>query len=330
MYEIVRQVLLVPFLFLLAFINFRDHPVRTFTGSGQPIVAPAGRWEKASPLPTERYDFGSAVFDNKLYIVGGLVLPSPWVPTNRVDVYDPSTDSWTRLADYPKVVHHEGVVACNNELYVIAGYWLRIWPSFSVYRYRAAENAWERRADIPIARGAAGAVCVSNKIYVVGGENEQGQLQSLVVYDTTKDTWEHKSPMPTAREHVAVVAAEDKIFAIGGLQGDRFHSLTVNEVYDAATDTWETRAPLPHAVNGLFGVVLGESIYVFGGARGDALSPEVFEYNLAKDTWVRRADMPVGRYGYAIGVMNNRIHVVGGNTVVRGNFFSQDHDVFIP
>ncbi len=327
---LIRLLFLFPFLLLSVFTDMRDQPERIYPDSGIAVTLPAGTWQKKADLPTERYDYGAAVHNDKFYIIGGLVLPSPWFPTRRVDVYDPKTNNWTRIKDYPKLVHHIGVVSCDGKLYGIAGYRIRIFPTNDVYQYDEGKNEWIKRTSIPIARGALGVTCVDDHIYAIGGMDHDGQLSSLAVYDTKSDAWTQKKEMPTAREHLAVVSLGKRIYVIGGLQHNRYNSLTTNEVYDTTTDTWETLAPLPHAINGFGAAVIGESIYVFGGARGDAITKEVFEYNTQKNVWTRRADIPTGRYGYAIGVLQNEAHIVGGNTIVKGNFFSRDHDVFTP
>ncbi len=330
MNEFLRLIFLFPMIVLMFVVDLRDKPQRIFKASEISMREPGGKWEPAEKLPTQRYDFGGAVLDTSLYIVGGLVLPSPWLPTARVDAYDSVTKRWKSIRDYPKAIHHAGVSACENNLYVVSGYWLRVLPSRFVYMYDKASDDWVKRADIPVPRGALGVACLSGKIYAVGGESGERQLNRLDVYDIKTDSWASKAPMPTAREHVSVVAANNKIFALGGLVTDRFHTLVANEMYDPNTDTWSKRAPMPHDVAGFAAAVLGDSIYIFGGLRGDSVSAEVFEYKIAEDTWIRRANMPYPRYGLFVGTVQGAIHVVGGNEKVKGNFLSQDHNVFFP
>ena len=328
--EIIRQLFILPFLLLTFITNIVEQPNRVFQGSGAAIAARAGRWQTSAPLPSTRYDFGSGVFEGKIYIIGGVVHPSPWFPTNLVEIYDPETNSWSKLKDYPRLVHHEGVVGCGKSLYVIGGYWLRVFPSAYVYAYDAKAGDWKRKADLPNARGALGAVCIDNKIYAIGGSVNTHAVGFVDVYDVDSNTWTPKSPMPSAREHAAVVTAGGRIFVLGGHDGDRFKTEATNEIYDPKTDTWKTGTLMPVALNGLSAEVLGSSIYIFGGANGDGVSREVHEYRIAQDRWVRRADLPVGRYGFTALPLGNSIHVIGGNSVVKGNYFSLYHDVFIP
>ena len=328
--EIVRQIFIIPFLLLAFFTDVVGQPNRVFQGSGAAVAEPAGSWQTSVPLPSSRYDFGAGVFEGKIYIVGGLVHPSPWFPTRLVEAYDETTKSWSKLKDYPKLVHHEGVVGCGKSLYVIGGYWLRVFSSAYVYANDAKSDGWIRKADLPNARGALGTVCVDNKIYAIGGSVNTHAVSFVDVYDVDSNTWTSKSSMPRAREHAAVVTAGGRIFVLGGHDGNRFKTETTNEIYDPKTDTWRTGTPIPLALNGLSAVALGNSIFIFGGANGDAVSNEVHEYRIAQDRWVRRADLPVGRYGFTALPLGNTIHVIGGNSVVKGNYFNLDHRVFIP
>jgi len=328
--QLVRQVFLFPMLLIATFVNLRDNPQRLFVNSDMPIAQNEKSWKQGAPLPTQRYDFGGAVADNKLYVVGGLVLSTPWLPTNRVEYYDPPSNTWHRVADFPEIVHHPGVVGCENDLYVVSGYRIRVFPTSDVYRYDVKENTWVKRADIPIGRGALGVACVDGKIYAMGGESGKKQFTTVHEYDTKQDRWTEKTSMPTAREHFTAVAAGGKIHVIGGLVVSRFHPLTIHEVYDPVTDTWTKAAPLPRPISGYAAVASGGSIYLFGGASGDGVSNEVYQYHIATDTWERRQDMPKGRYGLVAGAIQGSMYVVGGNTVVKGNFFQQDTDIFTP
>src|SRR5688572_11535738 len=97
MHEFLRQILVIPFLLLMFVVDLRDNPQRIFQRSNMTVVKPVGTWEKAADLPTPRYDYGSTVLNDMLYIVGGLVLPTPWLPTDRVDAYDPKEDRWNSI-----------------------------------------------------------------------------------------------------------------------------------------------------------------------------------------------------------------------------------------
>ena len=51
-------------------------------------------------LPTKRVQLNSVVYDNKIYVIGGQ-LENTSARTGAVEVYDPSSNSWTTLSSMP-------------------------------------------------------------------------------------------------------------------------------------------------------------------------------------------------------------------------------------
>ena len=54
---------------------------------------PALEWKKAAPSPFARVESPAAVVDGKIYLFGGFT--EDLDASNRLDVYDPASDSWT-------------------------------------------------------------------------------------------------------------------------------------------------------------------------------------------------------------------------------------------
>ena len=320
----------IPFAVLLAFIELRDRPVRTLKGSNRPTARNLGSWEKASPLPSWRYEFAATALGDEIFVIGGVWLPSVWFPTRLAEAYNTKTGTWRKVRPYPKLVHHTGAVSCGNELYIVGGNGIRIWPKSDVYAYQSKTDQWHKRASLPTARGALGVVAIGIRIYAVGGGINKIPVDVLEIYDTKTDRWQKGRPMPTPREHIAAAAADGKMFVLGGYQHVRFNNLTTNEAYDPKTDTWEARAPLPYAVSGFAAAAIDKSIFIFGGEQGWAVSPEVHEYVVTRDIWVRRKDLSVGRYALTATAVGRQIHVIGGNALLMGDDFRNDHDIFMP
>ena len=61
-----------------------------------------GQWEHVSPMGTKRWGAGVAVLDGKLFVIGGMNgAERGALPT--VEVYDPSTETWSELSPGPKL-----------------------------------------------------------------------------------------------------------------------------------------------------------------------------------------------------------------------------------
>lgn len=58
-----------------------------------------------------------AVLKGKIYLFGG-DYNSDYRVSLRADVYNPQTDTYTRLSDLPKLLTHAQTVVVNNEILV--------------------------------------------------------------------------------------------------------------------------------------------------------------------------------------------------------------------
>ncbi|TAK96924.1 galactose oxidase [Patescibacteria group bacterium] len=319
---------LLPFQILLRAIEFRDKPDRVLRGSNTLINGAVGKFSTAAPLPSWRYEFAAGVLEGKIYIIGGVWLPSVWFPTRLVEVYDAKNEVWKSIAPYPRLIHHTAAVTCQGKLYVVGGNGVRIHPLACVYAYDSGKNRWMRKADLPTARGALGVASVGDRIYAVGGGINKRAVNILEEYDPLAGRWTARAPMPTAREHTVAVAADGRVFVLGGYSGNRFNNLVANEVYDPKDNTWKVLSPLPYPVSGLSAAALGDSIFIFGGEQGWAVSPEVHEYKIKEDRWIRRNNLPVARYALTASTVGNSIHVIGGSGYLMGDDFRDEHEVF--
>jgi len=321
---------LIPFALLNLVRDALMQPDRILKESRLPLSEPKGTWTSAKSLPSWRYEFGGAKVGDEIYLVGGLVLPTVYTITRRVEAYRCSTDSWHTVPSYPVIIHHPSVVCLGDTLYVVGGNGMRITPYSYVFAYDSKGNRWIRKADMPTPRGALGAVVLDDLIYAVGGGTNKVARRELEVYDPQKNTWKKLASMPTPREHLAAAVAGGHIFALGGYKTSLAECSTANEAYNPKTNKWEKRAPMPLPVAGFAAVGLGDSVFIFGGEQGWSVSAEVHEYKVKEDKWYRRADMPVGRYASAAVSDGTKIHVFGGNYELHGYIYSMDHDIFTP
>ena len=109
-----------------------------------------------------------AVVAGKLYVAGGNT--GGGVVTGRVDVYNPSTNSWSTVPAMPtpRVAAAGGLI--GGKLYVVGG---RNGSTYynSVEVYDPLTNAWTSTAGMPAARGGLGVGVISGALYAIGGRN---------------------------------------------------------------------------------------------------------------------------------------------------------------
>jgi len=109
-----------------------------------------------------------AVVAGKLYVAGGN--SGGGTATGRVDVYNPTTNSWSTVASMPtpRVGGAAGLI--SGKLYVVGG---RNGSTYynSVEVYDPLTNSWNSAAGMPTTRGALGVGVISGSLYAVGGRN---------------------------------------------------------------------------------------------------------------------------------------------------------------
>ena len=136
-------------------------------------------WKMLAPLPSPRQHAGSAVYQGKIYFIGGQTGHDEGsVAFKLVHVYNPETNSWSRLADIPApegtpgIAHiSSSVVVKGNQIIVIGGEYEFQKGTRLVSAYSPATNTWSSLSTLPkIMRGGVGAV-LGDKLYYTGGKN---------------------------------------------------------------------------------------------------------------------------------------------------------------
>ncbi|HEY6726681.1 MAG TPA: kelch repeat-containing protein, partial [Polyangiaceae bacterium] len=125
--------------------------------------------EDRSALPTVRQEHGAAALDGEVYVLGGFTPEA----SSSVQAYDPETDRWRDVADFPVVFHHPNVAVVDGMIYV-TGFLLGSSLSDGdgrAFAYDPAADEWTPRASMPVGteRGSACVATLGEHIYVFGG-----------------------------------------------------------------------------------------------------------------------------------------------------------------
>lgn len=284
-------------------------------------LAEEGTWTKKAGNQIPRFYHSSSVVDGKIYLIGGVKGPgAPDFPrVAEVEVYDPATDTWKKMADMaiPRNGHSSSVV--NGIIYIIGGY-----PTWQkVEAYNPATDTWERKADMPTGRAFFSTSVVEGKIYAIGGSkgafNGWKGFTTVEAYDPATDTWERKADTPTGRTLHSDSAVNGNIYVIGGADTANLFFSKVEE-YDPATDTWKksSKADMPTSRFAFSCSVVDGKIYAIGGAWGGFSTVEV--YDPATNIWTEEVDMPTGRSILSTSVVDGKIYAIGGGPVLETNF----------
>ena len=286
------------------------------------LWAGEGAWILLAPAPDPRQEVGAAELNGKIYIVGGL--PS----TNRVQEYNPVTNTWRIVASLPIAVDHPGTASAGGKLYVMGGNTAN-GSTNALFAYDPAADQWTPLASMPTARNALGSVAISGKIYAVGGTGTGVTGRELEVYDLATGMWTQLPPMPTGRNHLAAAAIGGKLYVAGGRPGN----LGVLEVFDPATNAWTPRASMLTARSGHAGAVVRDKFYTFGG-EGNPNSPigifqEAEVYDPATNAWKPIDSMPTPRHGIGAAAIGHRIYIPAGATQAGGGSHTGANEAFV-
>ena len=282
-------------------------------------------WARKADMPVKNMQPSTNVVGSKIYVIGGWhaigELNPQWKALTRVDVYDPTTDTWTRKADMPTGRGHTNACVVDGKICVIGG---DSGPGDSpiptVEVYDLVTDSWTQKDDMPTRRRWFSTCVVDGIIYVIGGNPGSGgtHLKTVEAYDTTTDTWTTKADMFTGRSFLSTCVVDGLIYAIGG----GAPGTSAVEVYDPSTDTWTKKADMPTARYGLDTVVVNGKIYAIGGwyfSLGGPIYSTVEVYDLATDTWTKGVDISVTTAMHSTSVVEGKIYVFGGATATHDN-----------
>jgi len=150
-----------------SYMRLLDHPgamnnAAASVQAGKNIYTGLTNWYKydiqnnswsAAPAPTDKVARATSfTINGKGYLFGGMTLAGPL--SNRLQVFDEATNSWTFAAELPGNGRADAAVfVINNKAYIAGGTDNVNSPGFNtigkeVWEYEAATNKWTRKADL--------------------------------------------------------------------------------------------------------------------------------------------------------------------------------------
>ena len=176
---------------------------------------------------------------------------------------------------------------------------------------RRAVERWVAQTPAQVPRARAAVAVWQGKIYVIGGENRQGVLNRVDVFDPTRGIWSPAQSKPTGVSNAQAAVLNDRIYVFGGLTST-FAPTDVVEVYDPERDEWFSDISLPHPMAGYALVVWRGKAYLFGGWDGERYLSSVYMYDPTTNEWTLLPPMDSPRAFAAAVVLDDLIYVAGG------------------
>src|SRR2546421_13118151 len=74
-----------------------------------------GTWQTRAPMPVSRQELATGVLNGKVYVVGGYDADAH--STATVQVYNPTTDTWTLAQALPIAVNHHAAAVAGGKIF---------------------------------------------------------------------------------------------------------------------------------------------------------------------------------------------------------------------
>lgn len=220
-------------------------------------------WAAATPMPTARMGLVAAVFNGKIYAMGGRTDGYSISAVGTVEEFDPGTNLWTTRNPMTTPRYFAAAAVVGGEIYVAGGEFETSVLS-NVEAYNPLTNQWRNRTAMPTARGQLAMGESGGRLYAVGGY--AGLISQWVAtveeYNPLTDTWAARAPMPTARAHLALAQIDGKLLAAGG--ENVYRSLDLLESYDPSANFWQIKSPNATEFTRTTPGVVNGKMYVFG------------------------------------------------------------------
>jgi N-acetylneuraminic acid mutarotase len=283
----------------------------------------AQSWEQLGNAPASRHHPISFSLDGKGYAVTGSL--SNGQPTDEAYQYDPITDTWTTLTDFPGLARSYGIgVVTNGIAYLGFGatntQYLR-----DLWSFDAFTQTWTQLANCScLGRRHPAMIATNTKIYVGMGDNASGDQNDWWMYDIALNSWTQLADMPgPERHHPFMFNTGGELFAGLGHSGN----IIYNDWYklDTITNTWNEMNDFPGEAR-VAGTQFNMNGYGFllsgDGDNHDYMATgEMWRYDPSDDTWMELTAHP-GESRWAPGsfVIENDIYFFGGLNRLTSQF----------
>jgi hypothetical protein len=292
-------------------------------GTADPSHPNPNSWVQKANFLAGRWGMSSFTINKKAY--AGLGANTSDSPQSSLWEYNPLTNAWTQMANFPGVPRWYATgFTIAGKGYMGAGsngtfYYSDCWE------YDPTINSWTQKASLPRGRNYPFSFVIGNKAYV-GGGLASNSGNDFYEFDPVANSWVTKTSPPLGTNNRYGAFA----FAIGnkGYMGTGSSSGN-NEAdfweYDPATNGWTQKANFGGGVR--YGAaafaINGKGYATTGHTTGNIYVTDLWSYDVPSNTWTQRQSFPgfqrIGAFGFNIG---NKGYV--GTGVNQNNVFGVD------
>ena len=294
--------------------------------SSKAIFASTGQYEMYdfntgmftySPVSIPRNEMKAVVNSGRAFFGGGVYGPytNP-VVTNRVDIYNNSTNSWTTTN--LSLARRVGAAEAAGNKVIFAG-------GKTVLSYTSRVDIIDvftgskLQATLSQGRHNMASASIGSKVIFAGGEcgniGTPSTSNKVDIYDVNTKTWD-TTLLSQKRQYISSAVVGSKVLFAGGFSTTALTNPYSDrvDIYDTITNTWTT-ASMSEGKYGMTVAVVGKKVYFVGGVTASSgnLSSRVEIYNAITNSW-SFVTLSSPRMGMAVAKTTGRLMFAGGVT----------------
>lgn len=305
-------------------------PAATPTLAGSAASQKLMTWVPAAPMLSGRHGFDAVVLgDGTLLAVGDDYSCQPGGAvggSERADLYDPSSDTWTEADGLNKPRKAPATVGLRDgSAMVIGGINSDDYPFSSTKIFSPETREWSDGPLLGLARGEPHTASLGDgRVLVVSDTGSRGRDITSEIYDPRTEAWTRAAPLPQTFSLQRLLALtddpEDRVIAAGYSHVDS-EPMPAMLTYAPERDEW-TSIDSPRAFFGYgLAALPGRGALAIGGqeggelAGGDAVLADVDRLDPETGRWTAVASLAMARIDAQVAVLQDgRVLVVGGAT----------------
>jgi len=273
-----------------------------------PAVAPSTSLSKG-----RRGHTATLLVDGGVLVVGGETTLGG-DPTGTVELYEPTTKTWTMAAP-TLVVHaqHAATRLRDGTVLVVGGT-----VSAVSETYDPGRATWTAVGAMSALREYHTATLLQDGSVLVAGGRGTG-IAPAELYDPATAKWQMTGQMIDTRyAHTATALPDGRVLVVGGYStsGDGFGELATAELYVPAKGTWSQAAAAPWSFLGHTATLLQDgTVLVTGGWHGNngQIEARAAVYDPTGDSWTTVPELLQARGGHTATLLSDgTVLVVGG------------------
>ena len=238
-------------------------------------------WSSKQDMNISRSMHASIIYNNKIYVMGGVTISGSYTKLKSIEVYDPSNNTWNNLSNFNTARYNFDASVVGTKIYIIGGLDSSNNYISDVESYDIGSDSWSTDpTNMNVGRAYHTTQVYNNKIYVFGGRPDghtgHNWPKTVLEFDPnngSNGTWTDKGEiMPLTSTYagdmqINTIEVNNKIYIVH-YRGQGMYE------WNIGSDTWSSKDRLnscsgtgnASGLNAYFPLASDETyIYAFGG-----------------------------------------------------------------